>query len=88
MTSCGRFGWFSAEAAKKYGYAIYETPEGKTVCVTEVTRSEDREEVRSLWGDMVYVGPVTEYQRSLYGSCNIGFVWQRNPIFGVFRGHG
>jgi hypothetical protein len=46
-------GWFSASAAKKFGYAVYLDKDGLEIRVTEVCSSDTP---TSKWNDAVYVG--------------------------------
>ena len=49
-------GWFSAGAAKKFGYAVYLDRDGMEVRVTEVGSNEAVPSGK--WNDAVYVGEV------------------------------
>ena len=58
------YGFYSAMAAKRYGKSIYLNKEGKEVEVTEVCISNYP---GSIWPDLVYVGQVEKYVRSIKG---------------------
>lgn len=51
-----KYGWFSAGAAKKFGFATYTAPDGTYIKVTEVGSNEAAP--TGKWNDAVYVGPV------------------------------
>lgn len=60
-------GMYSAEAEELYGYATYETPDGKLVRVTGVYEESRIDEYK--WKDKIIVGPVvrwiSSYNRSI-----------------------
>lgn len=56
-------GWYSAGADKKFGHAVYTTPEGLEVKVTEAVSSADAKP-GGLWNDFVYVGEIVQCVRS------------------------
>lgn len=58
-----RYGWYSAEAAKKYGYVVYRSMDGTDILVTNVNYSATDPE-GYMWSDAVCVGPVGEFIKS------------------------
>lgn len=56
-------GWYSAGADKKFGHAVYTTPEGLEVKVTEAVSSADAKP-GGLWNDFVYVGEILRCVRT------------------------
>lgn len=52
-------GWYSAGADKKFGHALYKTPDGLEVKVTEAVSSADAKP-GGKWNDFVYVGEIAE----------------------------
>lgn len=69
-------GFFSATAAKHYGYAVWSRPDGTTTAITTVreTEAELREHYR--WKDTVCVGEVV--------ACVTPNPWVREHIQLVF----
>lgn len=63
------FGYWSSQAAKEFGHAVYRTPEGEQAGVTFVVTMPS--DVRDYgWPDIVPVGRVTEHIRSYQGTFN------------------
>lgn len=58
-----RFGFYSDDAGKKFGYQIWSTPDGKEVRVTGTDYSPLG--TTYLWPDKKYVGPVIELIRKV-----------------------
>lgn len=66
MSETTKHGWYSAKQAEMSGEVEYSTPDGGLKHCTDVTDTEDRG--RNIWDDLVYVGPVVEFQRRVsYG---------------------
>jgi hypothetical protein len=54
-------GWYSQEAAERFGSCFYSTPDGDEVEVTCVFATSDTADYR--WSDKVNVGPVVAWLR-------------------------
>jgi len=68
IMSSRRYGFYSSDACKRYGYVVYNTPQNKEVHVTEVANiNEDDVEgflsdrKQNGWRDLECVGEVTRY---------------------------
>lgn len=87
-------GWYSAKQAARPAMpfffedgsrledtrpCVYETPSGKRVVVTTVSRS--KESHATYWDDVVYVGEVTHYVGKM-GDVDIDLPRGENPVKG------
>lgn len=52
------YGYYSETADKKFGHALYRTPEGFTLKVTEATCNDIKP--LSLWNDLIFIGEITD----------------------------
>lgn len=54
------YGWYSAHMDRNFGHAVYLSPEGLEIKITEVLNSPDKRP-SGKWNDYVYVGEVTTF---------------------------
>lgn len=53
------YGYYSAAADRKFGHALYKTPDGITVRVTEAVSGIDKKP-GSKWNDLLFIGEITD----------------------------
>lgn len=58
------YGWYSAGAAKKFGYATWLSSDGIEVKVTEAVSSAESKP-SGKWNDFVFVGEIVECVRTM-----------------------
>lgn len=68
-------GFYSEQAAERFGYSIYLDENGKRVAVTAVHDSPEDDEYK--WPDKYYVGIVTKYVEKFRPS-GYNSVWGRS----------
>lgn len=51
------YGWYSAHSDNRFGHALYRSPDGLEIKITEVVSSPDHRP-GGKWNDYVYVGEV------------------------------
>lgn len=52
------YGYYSAASDKRFGHALYETPDGLQMKVTEAV--QEGVNPISLWNDAIYIGEITK----------------------------
>lgn len=52
------YGWYSQQAANRWGYSVYSTKDGRKVCVTLICVDPTYAGTNYLWADKQTIGPI------------------------------